>query len=118
MRAKLGAVAAAALTLAGCSLAPAYSPPAFTTPPTYKETGLWTPASPADAAPRGDWWTAYDDAVLDGLEQRIESGNPDLAAALARYDEARADAAEARAALFPQVGVGKPPPAGRRPELL
>jgi outer membrane protein, multidrug efflux system len=115
MRARLSAVAAA-LTLAGCSLAPAYAPPAFTTPPAYKETGVWTPASPADAAPRGDWWTVYDDQVLDGLEQRIESGNPDLAVALARYDEARADAAEARVALFPKFGVGADATANRQSE--
>ena len=115
MRARLGGVAAA-LTLAGCSLAPAYAPPPFTTPTAYKETGVWTPASPADATPRGDWWTVYDDQVLDGLEQRIESGNPDLAVALARYDEARADAAEARAALFPQIGVGADATANRQSE--
>ena len=115
MRARLSA-AAAALTLAGCSLAPAYAPPAFTTPPAYKETGVWTPAAPADTAPRGDWWTVYDDQLLDGLEQKIESGNPDLAVALARYDEARADAAQARADLFPQVGVGADATANRQSE--
>ena len=40
--------------LAGCSLAPPYTPLALTTPtpPAYKETGAWTPASPGDAAPR------------------------------------------------------------------
>ncbi|MDR3511538.1 MAG: efflux transporter outer membrane subunit [Caulobacteraceae bacterium] len=102
-RAVLGAILA--LALAGCNLAPAYVPPALTTPtPTaYKETGPWTPASPADAAPRGDWWRVYGDATLDGLEQRIETGNPDLAQALSRYDEARAYAAQARAALVPEL---------------
>jgi len=115
MRARLSAVAAA-LALAGCSLAPAYAPPALPTPPAYKEMGVWTPASPADAAPRGDWWAGYDDQVLDGLEQRIETGNPDLAVALARYDEARADAAQARADLFPQVGVGADATANRQSE--
>jgi multidrug efflux system outer membrane protein len=91
--------------LAGCSLAPPYTPLTLTTPtpPAYKETGAWTPASPGDAAPRGDWWTLYGDQTLDGLERKIETANPDLAVALARYDEARALAAQARANLFPQV---------------
>jgi multidrug efflux system outer membrane protein len=101
-RASPGALLAAA-ALAGCSLAPAYAPPAVPTPPAYKEIGPWTPASPADAAPRGDWWAVYDDPLLDALERRIDTANPDLAYALARYDEARADEAQARAALVPEL---------------
>jgi NodT family efflux transporter outer membrane factor (OMF) lipoprotein len=94
-----------ALGLAGCSLAPAYAPPSLNapTPRAFKEMGAWTPASPADAAPRGDWWTVYGDQTLDALEQRIESANPDLAAALARYDQARGYAAQNRAALVPEI---------------
>ncbi len=93
------------LGLVGCSLAPDYHAPAMTAPVAYKETGPWTPASPADAAPRGAWWTSYRDATLNALEQRIESGNPDLAAALARYDEAQAYVAQQRSALLPTVAL-------------
>ncbi|MDB5460587.1 MAG: transporter [Caulobacteraceae bacterium] len=89
--------------LAGCSLAPAYAPLTMATPPAYKETGPWTPANPEDTEPRGDWWTVYGDQTLNDLERRIEDGNPDLAIALARYDEARALAAQARAALVPEL---------------
>jgi NodT family efflux transporter outer membrane factor (OMF) lipoprotein len=89
--------------LAGCSLAPKYTPQTLETPPSYKELGPWTPASPDDSTPRGEWWSVYGDPVLDGLERRIETGNPDLALALARYDEARALAAQARAALVPEL---------------
>lgn len=104
----LAAAAAALLaggSLAACSLAPAYAPPALNAPlpAAYKELGPWTPASPADDAPRGDWWRVYGDATLDGLEQRVAAANPDLAAALARYDQARAYAAQARAALVPEL---------------
>jgi len=103
-RVSLAAVLSAlASVVAGCSLAPPYAPPPITTPTAFKEVGPWTPASPGDAAPRGDWWTVYGDQTLDGLEQRIDKGNPDLAVALARYDEARALAAQARAAQVPEV---------------
>lgn len=105
-RARSGVCVLAAMALAGCSLASAYAPPSLTLPTTYKEVGPWTPASPADAAPRGDWWAAYGDPTLSGLEQKIDTSNPDLALALARYDEAQAYAAEARASLFPEVDLG------------
>jgi NodT family efflux transporter outer membrane factor (OMF) lipoprotein len=86
----------------------------MTLPTAYKEVGPWTPASPADTAPRGDWWTVYGDATLNGLEQQIDRQNPDLALALARYDEAKAYAAEARASLFPQIGLGGSATANRQ----
>jgi outer membrane protein, multidrug efflux system len=84
-------------------MAPKYAPLTMATPPAFKEAGPWTPASPGDAAPRGDWWSVYGDPTLNGLEHRIETSNPDLALALARYDEARALAAQARAALVPEL---------------
>jgi NodT family efflux transporter outer membrane factor (OMF) lipoprotein len=97
----------AALALGACSLAPAYQTPPLgaPTPAAYKETGVWTPADPADAAPRGDWWTSYGDATLDDLETRLQASNPDLAAALARYDQARALAAQAQARLSPELDL-------------
>lgn len=103
--ARLSAVVAAC-ALAGCSLAPAYTPLTMATPPAFKEAGPWTPASPADAAPKGDWWTVYGDQTLNDLEQRLVSGNPDLAMSLARYDEARALLTQARAAQLPEVDLG------------
>ena len=105
-RVRIFAPAVSALALGACSLAPPYARPVVTVPQAYKETGPWTPASPADAAPRGPWWTVYGDEILDGLEQKIETGNPNLALALARYDEAQASLAEARASLAPELDVG------------
>ena len=100
------APAAALLLLAGCSLAPAYAPPKVETPAAYKEAGPWTPASPeAAAAPRALWWKVYDDPVLDGLEAQLDGGNFSLASAVARYDQSRALAAQARAGLFPELDL-------------
>lgn len=96
---------AVAMALAGCSMAPPYQPPALNTPmPTvFKELGPWTPADPADDRPRGDWWGVYGDPTLNDLEARLDAGNPGLAAALARYDQARALTSQARAGLFPEL---------------
>ena len=102
--------------LAGCDLAPPYSPPtvdmpaafkeAAVTPAEYKSAAPWQPAQPADAAPRGPWWEAFGDPELSRLEAQVDTGNQTLAATLAVYDQARAYAQEAEAGLFPFVGLG------------
>ncbi len=101
----LAGFAALAFTAAGCNLAPSYQPPKLTVPGHYKEVGAWTPATPADAAPRGDWWTIFQDPTLDELERQVDLANPTLAAAVASYDASRAYAAEAASFLYPSVGA-------------
>ena len=98
-------VATTALLVYGCDLAPDYKvPPPPVVPAAYKEAGPWTKATPEDTLPKGAWWEIYNDKTLDGLETRLETDNPNLAAALARYDAARAFVAEAQSAYFPLVG--------------
>ncbi|MDG2529247.1 efflux transporter outer membrane subunit [Caulobacter endophyticus] len=105
MRAADALLPLALLSLAACSTAPAYAPPAVSTPAAFRDTGPWTPASGADAAPAGDWWSVFADPTLAGLEQRLVAGNASLAQAVARYDQARALARQARTDLYPTVGV-------------
>lgn len=94
----------ALIGLGGCSLAPAYAPPVtVAAAPAYREAGPWTPAAPADAEARGPWWRLFGDPALDALEQRLEAGSPQLAAALARYDQAAALARRARADRWPSA---------------
>ena len=95
----------AATLLSACSLAPTYRVPVITAPAAFKSEGPWTEARPADALDRAGWWRMYRDADLDRLESRIEAANPTLAEALARYDQARAFAAEAGAGLYPRVST-------------
>jgi NodT family efflux transporter outer membrane factor (OMF) lipoprotein len=94
------------LLLGACSLAPPLKTPVVPTADAYKEIGPWTPAQPADRLPRDSWWTLYDSAELDELQKRLIEGNPTLAAALANYAQARAFADQARAGLFPTLGLG------------
>jgi len=102
---------AAFVALAGCSFAPAYHPPSTPTPPAYKEVSApppagWLVAEPGDAAERGTWWRSFGDATLDDLETRVERASPTLAAALARYDAARAQVRAAGADLYPTPSIG------------
>jgi NodT family efflux transporter outer membrane factor (OMF) lipoprotein len=104
---RLFAGVAAALLLGGCSLAPTYHTPTLPPmPATFKEAGTaWRVASPADQTPRGDWWSVYSDSTLGQLESKLDADNPSLAAALARYDTARAYESQLQSGLFPHFGV-------------
>ena len=93
------------LLVGACSLAPPLKIPEIPTAVAYKENGPWTQAQPADRLPRDSWWSLYRDPELDRLEARLIAGNPTLAAALANYAQARALADQARAGLFPTLGL-------------
>jgi multidrug efflux system outer membrane protein len=103
--------AAIAASLAACSLAPKYAVPDVHAPAAYKELGsdaegTWQPALPAEAAARGEWWKAFNDAQLDDLETQALAGNPGLLAAAARVQEARGAERTAGAARFPDISAG------------
>jgi NodT family efflux transporter outer membrane factor (OMF) lipoprotein len=98
---------AAACALAGCSLAPVYHVPASApAADQYNESPDWKAAAPADASPRGAWWSLFHDDQLDALQTQVADANQDLRAALARLEQARALTREARAAYFPTVSAG------------
>ena len=104
MRAAACLALAAGCALGGCSLAPHYQRPATPVPPeSYKELGDWKVATPADATPRGAWWTMFGDEDLNQLESRASNANQSLKAALARLDEAHAATRIARAGYFPTI---------------
>ena len=114
---RAGEILTLALTaglLSACSLAPDYHVPVTPTPIAFKETGPWTQATPEDMLPKGAWWTLYGDKTLDGLEPRIDSANPTLAAALARYDQARAYVGEAESSYYPLIGADVNPTRNRQ----
>jgi len=92
--------------LAACSLAPPYKPPQTEAVAQFKEAGDWMPAQPADAQQRGDWWQVFSDPKLDELETQLNTANPDLQAAVARFVQARAVARQDVSAEFPTVGAG------------
>src|SRR5579871_1671052 len=91
--------------LSGCLVGPNYKRPVVETPPAFKEAEGWTPAQPSDGLERGDWWTMFNDPLLDSLEAKVAVSNQNLAAALAAYEQAHAVVAVDTANLFPLVNL-------------
>ena len=91
------------LALAACDLAPPYQAPLIPAPEKYREmAGTWQPATPGTLQ-TDHWWELFDDPTISQLEQQLDAQNPDLAAELAVYQQARANAEIAESGLYPQV---------------
>jgi len=102
------------LLVTGCTVGPDYQRPAAlataTMPAAYAGTsttkpGKWKTAQPSAHLPRGAWWKLYNDAELNRLESLATSGNQQLAAAYANFQQARALVNVARADFFPQLST-------------
>ena len=90
----------------GCSLAPDYKRPEVQMPSNFKEIAQdWVVAKPADQMQRGSWWKNFGDPVLDQLVAKTETNNFQIAAAVARYENASAFLAVNNAGLYPQIAV-------------
>ena len=70
----------------------------------YKESEPGLRRNRRTACRATSWWRLYENTELDGLEKRLIDGNP-MAAALANYVQAKAVSDQARAGLFPTVGL-------------
>jgi NodT family efflux transporter outer membrane factor (OMF) lipoprotein len=92
-----------AAQLAGCAVGPEYVRPEVDAPAAFKEIQGWKIAQPRDHEIRGKWWEAFNDPLLNALEEQVNVSNQNLAQAEARFRQARALLQEARAAYFPKV---------------
>jgi NodT family efflux transporter outer membrane factor (OMF) lipoprotein len=93
------------LLLDGCLVGPNYHRPAAPVPAQYKELDGWTQAAPAAEAPKGNWWTGFEDPLLDELEPQVQVSNQTVREDYANYQEALAEVQLARSALYPVIGV-------------
>ena len=95
-------VALPALSLVACQMVgPDYFRPKQTLPASYQESQ----ASDAAVAMSNQWWTLYNDEVLNDLIAKASKNNTDIKIAVARIEEADGYMREVGAALFPQVNV-------------
>jgi NodT family efflux transporter outer membrane factor (OMF) lipoprotein len=93
------------LLLGSCMVGPDYHRPEVKAPVQYKELPGWTVAMPAAATPTADWWTGFNDPLLNQLEPMVSVSNQTVRQDYANYQEALAEVQEARSALFPTIGV-------------
>lgn len=100
-------ITGAVLASNACAIGPKYWRPDAPSAPAFREAlpAGWANAEPDDAAPRGQWWSAFNDPGLDALEQRVGISNQNVLAAEARYREARAAVRVTGAGRFPEVTV-------------
>ena len=96
---------AVALMLGGCMVGPDYHRPDVSVPTQYKPLPGWSAAAPADDTPKGEWWKAFNDPLLNALEPQVAVSNQNVAQAYANYQEALAEVQVARASLFPIIGI-------------
>ena len=101
MRRRLGVLGLAGLTtlLAGCDLGPDYHKPALQIPARFRATAQ----TEAAAWPAQDWWRGFRSPQLDQLEAQAKARNFDIAAAIARIQQADAQVRIAGAALLPTL---------------
>jgi multidrug efflux system outer membrane protein len=88
----------ASLLLAGCAVGPNYHRPTVVVPAAF----LYEPAQAAAAA-NFDWWTQFNDPVLDQLIRDGLANNKSIKIAAANVEQASAIVTSTRAPLFPQV---------------
>jgi len=99
------ALSLVALT-SGCMVGPDYKRPQVAVPATWSELPGWTQAQPTAAeGPKGDWWTAFNDPLLNELEPQVAVSNQTVRQSYANYQQAIAEVRIARAGLFPTLAA-------------
>ncbi|MGT2475887.1 efflux transporter outer membrane subunit [Paraburkholderia terrae] len=99
------AVAALALLASACTVGPDYHRPQVSVPATYAELPGWAMAQPATAGPQGDWWTSFNDPLMNELEPLVSVSNQTVRENYANYQQALAEVRAAHAGLFPTLGA-------------
>jgi outer membrane protein, multidrug efflux system len=88
----------ASVLLVGCPMGPNYHRPAVVIPQAFQ----YEPAQAAATA-NVDWWTQFNDPVLDQLIRDGLANNKSIKVAAANVEQASAIVTSTRAPLFPQV---------------
>ena len=104
-RATTLALGVALLCVSGCVVGPSYKTPDTKLVPFHNAAAVEARAAALPEPSLEEWWTGFRDPLLTEIVQRALSQNLELAAALARVDEARAAAKEAGARLLPEGDV-------------
>jgi NodT family efflux transporter outer membrane factor (OMF) lipoprotein len=87
--------------LAACNLGPHYKRPDIPPPQAWRDA----PGSEQSGWPSSDWWRGFNSPTLNDLMDQARVANDDLGAAIARIQQADAQARIAGAPLLPSVGL-------------
>jgi NodT family efflux transporter outer membrane factor (OMF) lipoprotein len=97
-----GLGAALASSIAACTVVgPDYQAPETTLEPLHNADAVEARQAAAPAPALDRWWTGFNDPVLTRIIERTLAQNLDLAASIARVEQARAAAHEAGSRLLP-----------------
>ncbi len=98
----------------GCLVGPNYTRPEYVVPDAWGELAAMQPTTAPATVPSvameapvelAEWWTQFDDPILDELIRRAIESNLDLRAAQARIRQARAQRGIVVAGLFPTANA-------------
>ena len=92
MTLKLTPLAFALLALAGCAVGPDYETPKPEAPASWQAAHSGDARlHPAEGGTRlsEDWWTLFNDPVLNNLQRRADKASPDLNSAMLRFAQSR-----------------------------
>ena len=88
-----------------CTLGPKYTPPVVETPEEWKNAPSQEEPICEEAPPFDYWWEIFQDETLNQLENEALANNPNLAAAMERIFEARANAGVTKSDLYPHINL-------------
>ncbi len=97
-------VAGIAMWVGGCAVGPDYVEPVYEGPDAWQNAAAADVQ--ADAPVIRQWWTAFEDPMLDSLIVKAEVSSLDLGMAVSRIREARAYYQITGGDYWPQVGAG------------
>ncbi|KAA1002452.1 efflux transporter outer membrane subunit [Paraburkholderia panacisoli] len=90
--------------LTGCLVGPNFERPQTSTPEVFNRTQSAQASSKAvESEFSPQWWTLFNDPMLDSLEQQLTDANLDVAAASARLRQSRAEQRIAGAEEYPTL---------------
>jgi NodT family efflux transporter outer membrane factor (OMF) lipoprotein len=92
--------------LAGCAVGPDYVAPKTEMAPFHNQDEVANRQTALPAPKLDNWWTGFNDPMLEKVVQRALDQNLSLQAAIARVTQARATAQAAGAQLLPTVDAG------------